>query len=117
MLESAQAGIDTLISGLSASPNNLAEQLAAVGHSTVAETAVRPTAPDSSGLIQTLALAAILGLVVGLLSLRLPRRSARQYPTPRDSAGGWACRCLGGWTKIRAWCRGLGMPIPRVAGR
>jgi capsular polysaccharide biosynthesis protein len=66
-LQSELAGIDILISDLSADRNRLSEQLAAAGHATVVATADRPAHPDSSGLVQKVALAGILGLIVGLI--------------------------------------------------
>ena len=66
-LQGEEAGIDILISDLSADRNRLAEQLAATGHATVVAAATKPPAADSSELIQKLALAGILGLIVGLI--------------------------------------------------
>lgn len=65
--QSELAGIDTLIADLSSDRNRLSEELAAAGNAVMVATPQVPSAPDSSGLVQKLALAGILGLVVGLL--------------------------------------------------
>ncbi|HTZ44832.1 MAG TPA: hypothetical protein VMB79_13295 [Jatrophihabitans sp.] len=67
LLQSELAGVDTLIADLSSDRNRLSEELAAAGNAAVVATAQVPTAPDPSGLGQKLALAAVLGLAVGLL--------------------------------------------------
>jgi len=65
--QSELAGIDTLIADLSSDRNRLSEELAAAGNAVMVASPQVPSAPDSAGLVQKLALAGILGLVVGLL--------------------------------------------------
>jgi len=66
VLQNRLAGIDRLISDLSGDRDRLAEEAAAGGHATVVATAVRPPA-DSHGLAVKLAIAALFGLVLGLV--------------------------------------------------
>jgi capsular polysaccharide biosynthesis protein len=65
------AGIDRLISDLSGDRNRLSEEAAAAGHSSVVATPTRPAHPDSRGLAAKLAIAGILGLVIGLIIVGL----------------------------------------------
>jgi len=65
------AGIDRLISDLSGDRDRLAEEAAAAGHSTVVATAVRPTTADPRGLASKLAVAGLLGLLIGLIVVGL----------------------------------------------
>jgi capsular polysaccharide biosynthesis protein len=61
------AGIDRLISDLSGDRNRLAEDAAAAGHSSIVASPVKPRTADSRGLPAKLAVAAILGLSLGLV--------------------------------------------------
>ena len=61
------AGMDRLISDLSGDRNRLAEQSAASGQATVVAAPVVPPAADPKGLAARLAIAAILGLALGLI--------------------------------------------------
>ncbi|GAA2593024.1 hypothetical protein GCM10010399_24560 [Dactylosporangium fulvum] len=61
------AGIDRLISELSADRGRLAEEAAAAGHASVVATPTVPDRPDPTGLPGRLGIAAILGLAVGLI--------------------------------------------------
>jgi hypothetical protein len=61
------AGIDWLISALSSDRSRLAEEAAAAAHSTVVAQPSRPTAPDGTGLPALLAIAGLVGLVLGLI--------------------------------------------------
>ena len=61
------AGIDRLISDLSADRNRLAEDAAASGHASVVGSAERPRSPEPRGLPTRLSIAAVLGLAVGLV--------------------------------------------------
>jgi capsular polysaccharide biosynthesis protein len=65
--QSRLAGIDRLISDLSGDRNRLSEEAAATGHAKVVQSAHRPSGPESTGLWQRAGLAALLGLVIGLL--------------------------------------------------
>jgi capsular polysaccharide biosynthesis protein len=60
------AGVDRLISDLSAARNKVSLDAAAVGQPRVVQPANRPAAADSPGLISRLSLAALLGLVIGI---------------------------------------------------
>jgi capsular polysaccharide biosynthesis protein len=60
------AGIDRLISDLSADRNKVSLDAAAIGQPRVVQPAVQPTTADSPGLVPRLGLAALLGLVVGV---------------------------------------------------
>jgi capsular polysaccharide biosynthesis protein len=61
------AGMDRLISDLSGDRNRLAEQAAAAGHAAVVTSPVVPLDPDPKGLAAKLAIAALLGLALGLI--------------------------------------------------
>ncbi|MFL6074062.1 MAG: hypothetical protein ACJ73S_11765 [Mycobacteriales bacterium] len=65
--QSRLAGIDRLISDLSGDRNRLSEEAAATGHAKVVQSAHRPAGPEATGLWQRAGLAALLGLVIGLL--------------------------------------------------
>ena len=60
------AGIDRLISDLSADRNKVSLDAAAIGQPRVVQPALQPTTADSPGLVPRLGLAALLGLVVGV---------------------------------------------------
>jgi capsular polysaccharide biosynthesis protein len=60
------AGVDRLISDLSAARNKIALDAAAVGQPRVVQPAERPAAADSPGLVPRITLAALLGLVIGI---------------------------------------------------
>jgi hypothetical protein len=66
-LQSQLAGVDTLIADLSSDRNRLSEELAAAGNASIVATPNVPTHPNSNGMTQKLTLAAILGLVAGLM--------------------------------------------------
>jgi capsular polysaccharide biosynthesis protein len=61
------AGIDRLISDLSGDRNRLAEEAAATGHAKVIAAPTVPAAADPNGLAAKVAIAAILGLALGLI--------------------------------------------------
>jgi len=61
------AGIDRLISDLSGDRNRLSEEAAAVGHTSVVADATKPAKADPRGLPAKLAVAAIVGLALGLI--------------------------------------------------
>jgi capsular polysaccharide biosynthesis protein len=65
------AGIDRLISDLSGDRNRLAEDAASTGHSTVVGTPLLPAKADPRGLAPKIAVAALLGLVIGLIVVGL----------------------------------------------
>src|SRR6185369_10951038 len=60
------AGIDRLISDLSADRNKVSLDAAAIGQPRVVQPAQQPPAADSAGLVPRLGLAGLLGLVVGV---------------------------------------------------
>ena len=60
------AGIDRLISDLSADRNKVSLDAAAIGQPRVVQPAERPATADSPGLVPRLGLAALLGLLVGI---------------------------------------------------
>ena len=61
------SGMDRLISDLSGDRNRLAEEAAAAGHAAVVTSPVVPLDPDPTGLAAKLAIAALLGLALGLI--------------------------------------------------
>ena len=61
------AGIDRLISDLSADRNRLSEDAAGVGHTSVLTAPLTPDQADPKGLPAKLAIAAIVGLALGLI--------------------------------------------------
>jgi len=61
------SGMDRLISDLSGDRNRLAEEAAAAGHAAVVTAPVVPLDPDGKGLAAKLAIAALLGLALGLI--------------------------------------------------
>jgi hypothetical protein len=65
------AGVDRLISDLSADRNRLSEEAAAIGHSILVTTPTRPREADSQGLPAKLGVATILGLALGLILVGL----------------------------------------------
>jgi capsular polysaccharide biosynthesis protein len=64
--QSRLAAVDRLISDLAADRNNLSLQAAATGQPRLVEDAQQPTAPQPRSLIPRLALALLLGLVIGV---------------------------------------------------
>jgi capsular polysaccharide biosynthesis protein len=60
------AGLDRLISDLSAARNKVSLDAAAVGQPRVVQPAERPAGADSPGLVSRISLAALLGLVIGI---------------------------------------------------
>lgn len=67
LVASRLAGIDRLISDLSGDRNRLSEEQAAAGHAEVVSAAQTPQQPDPTGMTQKVGLAAVLGMVLGLL--------------------------------------------------
>jgi capsular polysaccharide biosynthesis protein len=61
------SGMDRLISDLSGDRNRLAEEAAAAGHAAVVTSPIVPLDPDAQGLAAKLAIAALLGLALGLI--------------------------------------------------
>lgn len=61
------SGMDRLISDLSGDRNRLAEEAAAAGHAAVVTAPIVPLDPDAKGLAAKLAIAALLGLALGLI--------------------------------------------------
>ncbi len=61
------SGMDRLISDLSGDRNRLAEEAAAAGHAAVVTSPIVPLDPDPDGLAAKLAIAALLGLALGLI--------------------------------------------------